>query len=150
MGVLDEFIGKAFYYTVDGPVTFIRDFVEKQQNRHPSYYYHRQFRRVAPVEDCNVDDYVCLFEAEMQYKRDRLVEQEIIIILQERLGECSTREGPNAKFACKPLLEEYEIAADNFETKYGDLGAGSSAIRCMMKQKNRLLNERRRSKETAQ
>lgn len=24
MGVLDEFIGKAFYYTVDGPVTFIR------------------------------------------------------------------------------------------------------------------------------
>ena len=47
----------------------------------------------------------------------RLVEQEIIIILQERLGECSTREGPNAKFACKPLLEEYEIAADNFETK---------------------------------
>ncbi|XP_038063974.1 NADH dehydrogenase [ubiquinone] 1 beta subcomplex subunit 10-like [Patiria miniata] len=150
MGVLDEFIGKAFYYTIDAPVTFVRDFVEQQQNKRPYYYYHRQYRRVTPVEDCNTDDYVCLYEAEMQYRRDRLVDQQIIIQLQEMVGECSTREGPNAKSACRPLLDEYDEAATNYDIKYGGLGAAGNAVRCMMKQKHRMLEDRRKAKEAGE
>lgn len=47
-------------------------FVERQQSKHePFYYYHRRYRRVPGIEDCPVDDHVCIFEADMQFARDR-------------------------------------------------------------------------------
>ena len=47
----------------------------------------------------------------------RKVEEEIIKILQDRVSKCALEEGPNAKQNCKDVVAEFEINADNFETK---------------------------------
>eukprot|EP00057_Strongylocentrotus_purpuratus_P012954 XP_011667428.1 PREDICTED: NADH dehydrogenase [ubiquinone] 1 beta subcomplex subunit 10 [Strongylocentrotus purpuratus] len=117
MGVLEEFIGNAFYYTIDAPVTFVRDFVDSQRKRSPYYYYHQRFPRVPSIEECAVDDYVCMYEGNMQYKRDRLVDMEILKHLQKVLADCNLMEGPNAKQSCKAQLAEYEEAADGYQGK---------------------------------
>ncbi|XP_030840198.1 NADH dehydrogenase [ubiquinone] 1 beta subcomplex subunit 10 [Strongylocentrotus purpuratus] len=147
MGVLEEFIGNAFYYTIDAPVTFVRDFVDSQRKRSPYYYYHQRFPRVPSIEECAVDDYVCMYEGNMQYKRDRLVDMEILKHLQKVLADCNLMEGPNAKQSCKAQLAEYEEAADGYQGKYGELGGTGNAVKCMMKQKARLMEERRKARE---
>ncbi|KAJ8037828.1 NADH dehydrogenase [ubiquinone] 1 beta subcomplex subunit 10 [Holothuria leucospilota] len=144
----DGFLNKLIYYTIDGPVTAIRGFVERQQSKHePFYYYHRRYRRVPGIEDCPVDDQVCIFEADMQFARDRKVEQQIIQILRTELNTCYDREGVNAHQVCKKELADFEEASDNYETKYGDLGYTKSAYRCLLKQKQRMLRERLRERE---
>lgn len=45
--------------------------VEPNQKKYP--WYHRQYRRVPTIDQCYVDDVVCDFEANQQFKRDRLV-----------------------------------------------------------------------------
>ncbi|XP_071477135.1 NADH dehydrogenase [ubiquinone] 1 beta subcomplex subunit 10-like [Diadema antillarum] len=147
MGVLEEFITNAFYYTIDAPVTLVRDFVEAQQKRNQFYYYHERFPRVTSIEDCAVDDFVCMYEANMQYKRDRLVDMEILKLLQKTLADCRFEEGPNAHQACRAQLAEYEEAAHGYYTKYGDLGGTGNAVRCMMKQKARLMEERKKARQ---
>ena len=38
--------------------------------RGPEYpYYHRVYKRVPTVDECKADDYLCIFEANEQYKR---------------------------------------------------------------------------------
>ena len=40
----------------------------------PSYaWYHQKFQRVPGIETCQLDDYVCRFEANVQFLRDKLV-----------------------------------------------------------------------------
>jgi NADH-ubiquinone oxidoreductase subunit 10 len=38
-----------------------------------SVYYHRRYRRVPTIDECTVNDPLCYFEANEQFKRDRLV-----------------------------------------------------------------------------
>ncbi|XP_072016243.1 NADH dehydrogenase [ubiquinone] 1 beta subcomplex subunit 10-like [Amphiura filiformis] len=144
MGVLELF-ESVWYYTVDGPVTAARNFIENQRAKRPTYYYHKVHRRVTPLEDCRSDDIVCQYEAAEQYKRDKKVEENILKILKERLSKCTVEEGPNAQQNCQDVFNAYDKNADAFEVKYGELGAVSTPLRCMMRQKYRVYYERKRA-----
>lgn len=41
------------------------------QSRNKLVYYHQHFRRVPTIDECEIDDQLCFFEAERQFARDR-------------------------------------------------------------------------------
>jgi NADH dehydrogenase (ubiquinone) 1 beta subcomplex subunit 10 len=118
--------------------------VEPNRQQYP--WYHQQFRRVPTIDECYTDDMVCIYEADQQFKRDKLVENEILSILRARFEDCVLYEAPDHLTKCASFKETYEKAAENWFIKYGDLGATGKAKACYMKQKHRLLWERRYGK----
>ena len=115
-----------------------------EPRRGPKYpYYHQKFRRVPGIETCNVGDEVCIFEANEQFRRDKLVDNEILGILRQRKLECELYYEPDGAKYCKKVTDDYDEAVVNWFTKYGDLGAHGNAINCLMKQKHRMIWERR-------
>lgn len=130
---------------IDGPVTWFREkVVEPNRKQYP--WYHQQFRRVPTIDQCYTDDYVCIFEADQQWKRDKMVDNEILSILRARFEDCVLYEAPDHMTKCLSFKEAYEKGAENWFTKYGDLGATGKARECYMKQKHRLIWERRHGK----
>jgi hypothetical protein len=74
----------------------------------------------------------------------RQVDKQITFILQERHHECLVKEGVyDGIFKCANLKKDYDEALANYFIKYGDLQAQSSAIVVYMKQKHRLIWQRR-------
>ncbi|XP_046402209.1 NADH dehydrogenase [ubiquinone] 1 beta subcomplex subunit 10 [Ischnura elegans] len=140
---------------IDAPVVWFREKIV-EPNRPTYYWYHQKFRRVPTIDQCYTDDVVCQMEANLQFKRDRLVDSSVLNILRMRFEDCTLYEGPNAPAKCKEILEQYEKAAENWFIKYGDLGGYGGAREAYMKQKHRLIWERRHgpvgsgNKETAE
>ncbi|CAH1116046.1 unnamed protein product [Phaedon cochleariae] len=135
-----------FFFTVgsvlDAPTVWVREkIVEPNQKNYP--WYHQKFRRVPTIDQCYTDDVVCIHEANVQYKRDKLVDNEILSILRQRFEDCTMYEAPDHLEKCTPLMRQYEEAAGNWFAKYGDLGAYHDARRAYMKQKHRMVWERR-------
>ncbi|XP_074648646.1 NADH dehydrogenase [ubiquinone] 1 beta subcomplex subunit 10-like [Tubulanus polymorphus] len=130
---------------IDAPVTFVREkIVVPMQSKNPYPYYHEKFPRVKDIDECEVGDIVCFTEANLQYKRDKLVDMKIVDILRQRKVECYTWEGDiDRKNRCKKIIEDYEQAATNYFIKYGDMGANASVTQSYMKEKHRLVWERR-------
>ncbi|XP_053693502.1 NADH dehydrogenase [ubiquinone] 1 beta subcomplex subunit 10 [Sabethes cyaneus] len=127
---------------IEGPVVWFREtVVEPNRKNYP--WYHQQFRRVPSIDQCYTDDEVCFFEANNQFKRDRMVDNEILNILRLRFEDCVMYEQPDHERKCRPLLEQYEKGAENWFIKYGDLGGYANAKTCYMKQKHRMIWERR-------
>ena len=54
-------------------INFLEGIIEPLQSKNKSVYYHQRFPRVPTIDECYMDDKVCMFEANMQYKRDRFV-----------------------------------------------------------------------------
>ena len=96
-------------------------------------------------------------EANAQFKRDWLVEEEIVMLLRERMNDCFFYEkgtglahmqvtpvplidlGEGSKHVCKPLYDAYEEAAKNYYIKYGEISRYyGRAEEALMKQKHRL------------
>lgn len=126
----------------DGPATFFRGILEKTRKDYP--YYHRKFPRVATVDECEYDDSVCIFEANEQFVRDRKVDKFITQILGERAEEFFMREGHyDGITKCRQLSEDYQTALVNYYVKYGDLRAKATCVDAYMKQKHRLIWQRR-------
>uniref|UniRef100_A0A481SWH6 NADH dehydrogenase [ubiquinone] 1 beta subcomplex subunit 10 n=1 Tax=Nicoletia phytophila TaxID=1350298 RepID=A0A481SWH6_9INSE len=138
---LERFLN-AVSNTIEGPVVWFREKIV-EPNRPTYYWYHRKFRRVPTIDECYTDDSVCQFEANQQFKRDKMVDNEILNILRQRFEDCVLYEGPDAKVKCQGVLEQYKQAEENWFTKYGDLGGYGNATTAYMKQKHRMVWERR-------
>jgi len=129
---------------IDGPVTWFRDtIVTPNQQKYP--WYHRKLARVPTIDQCGIEDHLCIYEANEQFKRDRGVDTGIITILRYRMDDCVREEFPDYQ-KCFPLKHAYEKASENWYMKYGELGACFHVTGAFMKQKHRLLWERRHGK----
>lgn len=144
------FIQTVFNYVIDAPVTFVREWIERQQAKNKSYYYHQKFRRVPDVSECLEGDYLCFYEAEAQWRRDRLVDQQIVEIVRERLGACKQREGPNQFQNCAKEAEQLAQVTKAYQERYGDLGVHGNARTCLMKQKHRMIEEMKAQENASQ
>jgi len=130
---------------VDGPVSMFRERIIdpiRARNQYP--YYHRQFPKVPTIDECDVDDQVCIYEANEQYMRDRAVDKQIVLLLSQRLNECLYREGHyDGHFKCAEIHDDYDSAITNYHIKYGELAHQTSVIDAFMKQKHRMIWQRR-------
>nr|CAG4652358.1 EOG090X0LTN [Triops cancriformis] len=133
---------RTVYNTVDAPVTWFRERVVAS-NRRPSVWYHENYRRVPTIDQCYHDDIICYIEAQHQFNRDKLVENNILSLLRKRVHDCTIYESPDHEEKCKHLVEQYKEASGNWFMKYGDLGARSTVTDAYMKQKHRMIWERR-------
>jgi len=129
----------------EGPVTAWREkVVEPIQSKNKSYYYHRRYRRVPTIDECYVGDILCQYEAQEQFRRDQMVDDEVLVILRQRRLECEMYHGRvDAPKYCQKIVDDYITAETNWFTKYGDIGPNHDVVQAYMKQKHRLLWERR-------
>jgi len=117
----------------------------------PEYpWYHRKYRRVPTIDECYMDDIVCREEANMQYQRDKIVDFRIVNILSKRYTDCQVYYRPVTDHAmnspCVPLWHTWNKAQINYYTKYGDTPLQARAEDILMKQKHRMIYERRYGK----
>uniref|UniRef100_A0A8D2M8M0 NADH dehydrogenase [ubiquinone] 1 beta subcomplex subunit 10 n=1 Tax=Zonotrichia albicollis TaxID=44394 RepID=A0A8D2M8M0_ZONAL len=138
-----DYFQSAFNYVLDSPVGLIRGWIERWQNRNKFYYYHQKFRRVPDLSQCLEGDYLCYYEAEAQWRRDRMVDQEIVEIVRERMAACKQREGPNQFQNCAKEMELLAQVTKAYQDRYGELGFHGNARTCLMKQKHRMMEERK-------
>lgn len=114
-------------------------------NQTHSKWYHQKFRRVPTIDECYTDDPMCKFEADEQYRRDRLVDNNIVNILRQRFEDCVLYEAPDHLRKCKSILDAYKEAETNWFIKYGDIGGYHDVVKVFMKEKHRLVWERRKN-----
>uniref|UniRef100_T1J1T5 NADH dehydrogenase [ubiquinone] 1 beta subcomplex subunit 10 n=1 Tax=Strigamia maritima TaxID=126957 RepID=T1J1T5_STRMM len=132
----------ALYNVVDKPIIWFRENVV-EPNRPKTVYYHRKFRRVPTIDECPIEENVCYFEANQQFRRDRMVDDEILAILRQRRTDCTYYNRPDHREKCAKIMQDYTEAETNWFIKYGDLGALGNVHTAYMKQKHRLVWERR-------
>ncbi|KAI4490389.1 hypothetical protein M0802_010660 [Mischocyttarus mexicanus] len=125
---------KAVFNVIDAPVVFFREkIVEPNQQKYP--WYHQKFRRVPTIDECYTDDIVCFVEANLQFERDKVVDDAILNILRCRYEECAMHHGLEDRGVCMPLRAIYEEASGAWFAKYGDLTATLNVQQAFMKQK---------------
>ncbi|RWS00183.1 NADH dehydrogenase-like protein [Dinothrombium tinctorium] len=131
----------------DVPATWFREKIVEPNRKKDFVYYHQKFRRVPTIDECYTDDMACIWEANEQFNRDRKVDANILRILRTRYMECLFYHGLTQGEKCEPLRKDYKEAELNWFIKYGDLGPVCSVIDAYMKQKHRMILERRKQNQ---
>ncbi|KAI5698953.1 hypothetical protein M8J76_002359 [Diaphorina citri] len=129
---------------LEAPVIWFREKIVTPY-RTPYPYYHQKFPRVPTIDQCYDDDSVCKFEANEQFKRDQKVDSVILHILRDRWSKCVMYQGPDQE-VCLPLRKIYEEAEEAWFSKYGDMGYHQTCETAYMRQKHRMIWERRHGK----
>jgi len=144
------------------PAFWFRKNIIEPYRAEPENYYHRQFRRVPQIDECYKDDIPCRFEAQEQFMRDQQVEGQIVSLLRNRFEDCmfynkgtgmvawqpATAKdhidiGEGSDHQCRKIYETFMTATENYFIKYGELGKIPKVQDAYMKQKHRLMWERR-------
>uniref|UniRef100_A0A0K0G1K4 NADH dehydrogenase [ubiquinone] 1 beta subcomplex subunit 10 n=1 Tax=Strongyloides venezuelensis TaxID=75913 RepID=A0A0K0G1K4_STRVS len=127
----------------DFPATFVREnIVEPLHDKYKKPYYHRRFNRVPEIDQCGVNDMACFYEANEQYRLDKLVDGNILDILKQRVDRCLNYDERNIN-KCANVIEDMEESELNFFIKYGEMGSEADCRDVYMKQKHRMIWERR-------
>ncbi|ETN69490.1 hypothetical protein NECAME_15261 [Necator americanus] len=127
----------------DAPATWFREtIVEPINNRNRLPYYHRKLTRVPEIDECGVNDKACFFEANEQFRLDKMVDGFILQTLRHRVDRCLNYNDPDLS-KCAKVIEDMEENELNFFIKYGELGGEADVRDAYMKQKHRLIWERR-------
>uniref|UniRef100_A0A7E4V377 NADH dehydrogenase [ubiquinone] 1 beta subcomplex subunit 10 n=1 Tax=Panagrellus redivivus TaxID=6233 RepID=A0A7E4V377_PANRE len=127
----------------DAPVTWFREnVVEPLHDKYKMPYYHRQLSRVPTIDQCGVNDQACFFEANEQYRLDKMVDYHILQILRERTDRCILYNQPSF-YKCANVIEDMEEAELNYFIKFGEMSSEADVRDVYMKQKHRLIWERR-------
>lgn len=124
-----------------------RNFVLPFRVKEPPVYYHRKFERVPSIDQCEVEDAVCIFEAEEQWRRDKKVDNMKLKIMRKRLTECYEYWQASGHEKCLKEKDEWEQNTVNWFIKYGDLHKQEGPIQSYMKQKHRMIFLRRKRAE---
>ncbi|KAL1453170.1 hypothetical protein WDU94_007339 [Cyamophila willieti] len=127
--------------TLESPLVWFRETIV-EPNRTPYPYYHQKFARVPTIDQCYDDDSLCKFEADEQFKRDKKVDSAILQILRDRWSKCVLYQGHDRE-VCDPLKKIYHDAEVAWFSKYGDMGYHQTVETAYMKQKHRMVWERR-------
>lgn len=137
------------------PAHWIRENIV-EPNRGPKYYwYHRKFGKALPVDECFIDDYPCIYEADLEYKRTRMVDKATLELLQERVESCdywnqTTKGVAGYSENCNDLRKVFREEETNYFIKYGELMANHTVIHAYNKQKHRMIMERRLARKGAE
>ncbi|KAG9510309.1 hypothetical protein GZH46_01155, partial [Fragariocoptes setiger] len=138
-----------FISAIEGPADWVRENIVEPNRGEKYYWYHRKFPRVVPIDECYTDDYVCIYEANLEFLRNRRVETEILRILKSRVYDCiywnKGKHGSGGVYYCQDLQDQYEKAELNYFIKYGDLSFAANVGHVFMKQKHRMIFERRKA-----
>lgn len=79
----------------------------------------------------------------LQYQRDIKVENAIVAHLRDRVTFCTAYYKDEWAKRCKKVIDDYIDTQDNYFIKYGELGCYTTVIDAYMKQKHRMIWERR-------
>ncbi|EFP12666.1 hypothetical protein CRE_29612 [Caenorhabditis remanei] len=127
----------------DAPATWFREkVVQPLNNRNRLPYYHRQLNRVPEIDECGVNDKACFYEANEQYRLDKMVDGFILQTLRQRVDRCMLYNNPDHS-PCAKVIEDMEENELNFFIKYGEMGGEADVRDAYMKQKHRMIWERR-------
>lgn len=144
-------VARFFADLVRTPAHWVRENIV-EPNKGPKYYwYHRKYGRMLPIDECYADDYACIYEANLEYRRIMLVDKLTLELVRTRRDNCiywwqTTKAKPYVPFdECKTEIDTYQREEDNFFIKYGDLHFGTSVIHAYNKQKHRMIMERRKA-----
>jgi len=132
-----------FQRSWDIPATWFRErIVEPLRDKYRLPYYHRRINRGPSIDECGVSDLSCFFEANEQFRLDKMVDGQILGLLKHRVSRCMEYHDPRSEPCCQ-VVEDMEEAELNFFIKYGELGGRADVRDCYMKQKHRMIWERR-------
>jgi len=120
-----------------------------QTNYNGEKWFHETRRRVPGVWECPTNDRACIYEAEMQFKKDREVDRMVLQVLEDRLRSCWNAQGSlwgdrdmNTE-KCNELAMFKRQADMNYAAKYRNLNHwGVQSTKALMKQKNRFIEKR--------
>ncbi|XP_045213921.1 NADH dehydrogenase [ubiquinone] 1 beta subcomplex subunit 10-like [Mercenaria mercenaria] len=127
------------------PIQYVREkFVLPFRQKERPVYYHRRFERVPTIDQCDIDDPLCRYEANVQFLRDKKVDSAILKILRRRLTECNAYWGADALHKCEKETETLKENMQNWYIRYGEIGYNMDVLEYYMKQKHRMIWLRRR------
>ncbi|XP_004225591.2 NADH dehydrogenase [ubiquinone] 1 beta subcomplex subunit 10-like [Ciona intestinalis] len=132
----------ALYYPMIKPIEYFQKFADTIRVKKPRRYYHHKYPRVPNIWECSVEDYVCVYEAEAQFRRDQKVDQEIIEVIKRRLTACQVQNQNVDMEKCKEIKMLDQQATHAWQVKYGDIGSALTARKVLQKQKNRYIEDR--------
>ncbi|EPB79302.1 hypothetical protein ANCCEY_01595 [Ancylostoma ceylanicum] len=100
------YVHKAF----DAPATWFREsIVEPINNRNRLPYYHRKLTRVPEIDECGVNDKACFFEANEQFRLDKMVDGFILQTLRHRVDRCMNYHDTDLSPCAKEKLAKGEF-----------------------------------------
>lgn len=140
MGHFGDERGKAVYFTA---ICDLENWIEPMQAKHRGNYYHRQFRRVPTIDECLVNDQLCMYEANEQMKRDKMIDKQIVKHLKIRFDECRRKYVDGAQTRCYQTYEDWNNTRQDFLVKWGDMPPQHNALDVYYKQVHRMIHERR-------